>query len=233
MKNFSLIIGLVLLIVNFIYADILTLKNGEKIEGVIMEEEDVSIKFKEYLGGAGFAISTYQKSEIINIERWTEEENKGLIERYEMMQKEWERKQREIPPQREPQPPVTPTEIKREPVVEPSAVTPGEELIQKREELLEEQTKEREERKKKREELEKEREERFREKEEAKEGGQELYNKWVYPGMSEKDVKRLWGPPSYKEMPATDEEIWVYDTQYEGKYTVHFKRGKVIEVEKE
>lgn len=81
--------------------------------------------------------------------------------------------------------------------------------------------------------MEKERKERFNEKEEAKEGGQELYNKWVYPGMSEKDVKRLWGPPSYKEMPATDEEIWVYDTQYEGKYTVHFKRGKVIEVEKE
>lgn len=113
MKRLLLISGLVLLIVNFTYADILTLKNREKIEGVIMEENETSVKFKEYLGGAGFAISTYQKSEIISIERWTEEENKELIERYEMMQKEWERKQRE------PQPPITPQEVKQEPIVEP------------------------------------------------------------------------------------------------------------------
>lgn len=233
MKNFLLLTGLILLLINFTYADTLTLKNGEKIEGVIMEEDEASIKFKEYLGGAGFAISAYQKSEIINIERWTEEENARLIEKYEMMQKEWERKQREIPPLREPQPPVTPREVKQEPIVEPPTVTPREELIQKREELIEQQIQEIEERKKKHEELEKERKERFREKEEDKEGGQKLYNKWVYPGMGEKDVKKALGPPSYKEIPATDEEIWIYNIQYEGEYSVHFKRGKVTEVTKE
>ncbi len=220
-------------------ADTLFLKNGEQLEGIIIDETETEFKFKEYVAGSGFIISNYKKSEIKKAEKASAEENKELMDNYKRLQEEEKEAAAQAPiydpGQQEVQEFRQMEGILRERKRESQEI---EEEMQRREAEMRRQEKrvrretEMQEREEKRrlhtvnaEEKRRERELQAAEAEKLREMNKQ--NGLI--GMHDWQALNKWGTPTYKQVVSSDTEIWVYTTTHR-KYTLKFKDGLIVDV---
>lgn len=223
----------------FLYADTVIFKDGEIVEGIIIEEADAEIKFKEYVAGSGYVISVYKKDELKNIARASDEENLALIEEQKRLQAEQDEEMLESQQRQEP---VHGYRTREERVSElqeeerfphrhKQVVDEQEEELQKQRRELERQHFELE-RQQRIDEKEREKEIRRSEREDQIERPRQTKGIEELVGENQQEIINRYGTPTYKEVQDINNELWIYNIG-KRKYTVTVEAGLVVDIKDE